>query len=106
MEVVNHICGVLNELLPAAENPMLVAQGIRAYTALKTLVADRPGHDRRHAIDATKIRQELGWRPRHDFDAGIRRTVRWYLEHRDWCEAVQVGPYRRERLGLTAARNR
>ena len=61
---------------------------------------DRPGHDRRYAIDATKIRSELGWAPKHDFDAGIAATVRWYVEHRGWCDAVQRGRYGRERLGL------
>jgi len=64
-------------------------------------VADRPGHDRRYAIDASKIRAELGWQPRHAFEAGLRETVRWYLANKPWCEAVQSGKYRRERLGLT-----
>jgi dTDP-glucose 4,6-dehydratase len=63
-------------------------------------VKDRPGHDRRYAIDASKVARELGWRPRHDFDAGLRKTVRWYLDHARWCEHVQSGKYRRERLGL------
>jgi len=73
------------------------------WAALKTFVPDRPGHDRRYAIDTSKIRRELGWAPRHDFQAGLRQTVRWYLEHRDWCEAVQAGRYQRERLGLTVS---
>ena len=68
-------------------------------TALKAFVPDRPGHDRRYAIDGTKIRRELGWAPHHAFDEGLRETVRWYLEHREWAEAVRGG-YDRERLGL------
>ena len=100
LELVDRLCAVLEERLPAASNPALVAQGVRSYATLKTFVTDRPGHDRRYAIDATKIRQELGWQPQHGFDAGIRRTVGWYLEHRDWCAAVQAGHYGRERLGL------
>jgi dTDP-glucose 4,6-dehydratase len=103
IEVVDRICDALEELLPPARNTALAARGITRYAALKTFVADRPGHDRRYAIDATKIRRELGWAPRHDFGAGIRETVRWYLAHRDWCAAVQARGYERERLGLPGA---
>jgi dTDP-glucose 4,6-dehydratase len=101
VEIVDRICAALEELLPVAQNPALAAKGIQRYQELKTFVADRPGHDRRYAIDAGKIRRELGWKPRHDFEMGIARTVRWYLDHRDWCEAVQTGRYQRERLGLS-----
>ncbi len=62
--------------------------------SLITFVPDRPGHDRRYAIDASKIERELGWRPAHVFDEGIRTTVAWYLEHRDWWEKVRSGAYR------------
>jgi len=66
-------------------------------------VRDRPGHDRRYAIDASKIERELGWKPQQDFASGLELTVRWYLEHTEWVERVQSGKYRRERLGLETA---
>jgi dTDP-glucose 4,6-dehydratase len=100
LQVVDALCAALDEELPARENPALAGRGLSSYSALKTFVPDRPGHDRRYAIDASKIRAELGWRPRHDFETGLRETVRWYLAHRAWCESVQSGKYRRERLGL------
>lgn len=100
LEVVDRICDALEALVPAAANPALAARGARAYHDLKTFVPDRPGHDRRYAIDAAKIRAELGWAPRHRFETGIVETVRWYLENRDWCALVQAGSYERQRLGL------
>ena len=100
LEVVDTLCDALDRLAPAADNPAMVAAGHASYRALKAFVADRPGHDRRYAIDAEKIRCELGWQPHHDFASGIEQTVRWYLEHRDWCEAVQAGKYERQRLGV------
>jgi dTDP-glucose 4,6-dehydratase len=100
LEIVDALCTQLERVLPAARNPMLTAAGIGAYSDLKTFVTDRPGHDRRYAIDASKVRSELGWRPAYDLDAGLAATVRWYLENRAWCEAVQSDGFQRERLGL------
>ena len=91
LQIVDLICDTLDELATSKES----------HRSLKTFVADRPGHDRRYAIDASKIRRELGWRPRHTFESGLRDTVRWYLENRAWCTQVQSGQYDRERLGLT-----
>jgi len=90
LQIVDAICDVLDTLRPQA----------KSCKTLKTFVPDRPGHDRRYAIDATKIRRELGWAPRRSFEDGLQETARWYLEHRDWCEAVQKGRYDRGRLGL------
>jgi dTDP-glucose 4,6-dehydratase len=98
LELIDRLCDTLDALRPAASNPALA--GASSYRSLKTFVTDRPGHDRRYAIDASKIRQELGWRPVYDFERGLLATVRWYLEHRGWCERVQSGQYDRERLGL------
>jgi dTDP-glucose 4,6-dehydratase len=100
LEIVDTLCAHLEEAAPAADNPALRAAGVESYAALRTFVEDRPGHDRRYAIDADKIRRDLGWRPAHDLDTGLGETVRWYLEHRDWCRAVQSGTYDRGRLGL------
>src|SRR3990167_6548118 len=90
LEIVDRICDALDERKPADAS----------HRSLKTFVPDRPGHDRRYAIDATKIRHELGWTPARTFDRGLRETVEWYVAHRDWCDAVQAGRYGRERLGL------
>jgi dTDP-glucose 4,6-dehydratase len=98
LETIDRICDALEGLLPPAANPALPPGS--SYRDLKTFVPDRPGHDRRYAIDATKIGRELGWSPRHRFEDGLMATVRWYVDHRDWCEAVQAGRYDRQRLGL------
>ncbi len=93
IEVVETICALLDELHPRADK--------RSYREQITFVADRPGHDLRYAIDASKIGRELGWKPRETFASGIRKTVLWYLENRDgWCKRVLDGTYRCERLGL------
>jgi len=96
LAVVHTLCDLLERLTP--EKPA----GIAHYTDLITHVTDRPGHDKRYAIDASKIRAQLGWRPSVTFESGLERTVRWYLENRVWCERVQSGAYRRERLGVSS----
>jgi dTDP-glucose 4,6-dehydratase len=103
LALVETICERLERVAPAAQNPRLRAAGVSRYADLRRFVPDRPGHDRRYAIDSSRVRRELGWRPAHSLEAGLDATVRWYLEHRDWCEAVQAGSYRRERLGLGAS---
>jgi dTDP-glucose 4,6-dehydratase len=100
VEIVDALCAELERILPAAENPALARAGVPTYAALKHFVQDRPGHDRRYAIDSSRAQRELGWRPAHDLASGLAATVQWYLDHRDWCQAVQSGRYRRERLGL------
>ena len=101
--VVEQVCTILEELLPASKNAAFKKQGITAYSDLMTFVTDRPGHDRRYAIDAAKIRTHLGWRPRYTFEHGLAQTVRWYVDNRRWCEAIEADRYNRERLGLEAA---
>jgi dTDP-glucose 4,6-dehydratase len=98
VEIVDALCDALEALRPSASNLALTGTG--GYRALKTFVPDRPGHDRRYAIDATKIARELGWKARHTFAEGLGETAAWYLEHRDWCDVVQRGKYDRGRLGL------
>ena len=79
------VCALLDELRPDPAGP---------YARLITYVTDRPGHDRRYAIDAHKIERELGWRPAETFETGIRKTVQWYLSNEDWVARVQSGAYR------------
>jgi dTDP-glucose 4,6-dehydratase len=104
LQVVDRLCEVLEKVRPAADNEKLRAKGIARYSELKTFVKDRPGHDRRYAIDASRIRAELGWTPRHSFESGLEDTVRWYLDNAAWCATVQSGKYERERLGLMGGR--
>ncbi len=89
LQVVEMVCQILENELPAASNPALRAKGVRRYEDLREFVPDRPGHDRRYAIDNGKIRGELGWRPRTTFRDGLERTVRWYLANREWCASIQ-----------------
>jgi dTDP-glucose 4,6-dehydratase len=90
LDVVKTICALLDELVPDGS----------PHEALITFVADRPGHDRRYAIDAGKIERELGWKPGETLETGMEKTVRWYLENREWCESVRSRGYMGERLGL------
>jgi dTDP-glucose 4,6-dehydratase len=83
LDVVNTLCDLLDELKPAAQS----------YKVQIKFVTDRPGHDRRYAIDARKIERELGWRPQETFETGLRKTAQWYLDHQDWVRKVQSGEY-------------
>lgn len=94
LEVVKQICALLDELVPGSN--------YAPHEKLITFVKDRPGHDMRYAIDATKIDESLGWKPAETFDTGLRKTVQWYLDHQTWCRRVQDGSYQRERLGLSS----
>ncbi|CAM4285193.1 dTDP-glucose 4,6-dehydratase [Pseudoalteromonas ostreae] len=89
IEVVKTICSILDQLVPKKS----------AYAEQITFVSDRPGHDRRYAIDSSKIAKELNWSPIETFETGLRKTVQWYLDNQQWCQNVQDGSYQRERLG-------
>jgi dTDP-glucose 4,6-dehydratase len=90
LHVVESICALLDELAPRQSG---------SYKEQISFVSDRPGHDLRYAIDASKIERELGWKPAETFASGLRKTVLWYLDNLDWCRRVQDGSYQRERLG-------
>jgi dTDP-glucose 4,6-dehydratase len=98
LQVVETICALLDELVPDSPHA--------PHASLVTFVEDRPGHDRRYAIDAGKIERELGWTCEETFESGMKKTVRWYLENRDWCESVVSRGYRQERLGLGSGAGR
>ncbi len=85
LEVVHTLCDLLYELKPREDG--------KSYREQITFVKDRPGHDQRYAIDATKISKELGWKPEETFETGIRKTVQWYLDNQDWVDHVQSGEY-------------
>lgn len=91
IDIVSSLCRILDELHPREDG--------KSYEEQIAFVTDRPGHDRRYAIDSTKVSRELGWKPKNTFDSGIRRTVEWYLENQEWVENVLSGKYRMERLG-------
>ena len=85
MEVVRSVCSLMDELRPASPH--------KPHSSLVTFVRDRPGHDRRYAVDAAKIQSELGWRPVETFQTGLRKTIHWYLENADWVSSIQTGEY-------------
>ena len=93
LQIVDTLCRTLDALSPRADG--------QSYAAQKTFVADRPGHDRRYAVNSGKLQRELGWSPAESFDTGLEKTIRWYLANRAWCEKVSADKYRRERLGLS-----
>ena len=93
IDVVYALCALLEEFAPSKP------EGVTAYKELVTFVSDRPGHDHRYAIDASKMASELGWQPEETFATGLRKTVQWYLANRQWCQHVQDGSYQRQRLG-------
>lgn len=92
IDIVNTICSILDELKPRS--------GGKSYNNLITFVTDRPGHDFRYAIDATKINNKLGWSPKETFASGIRKTIQWYLDNESWWRKIQDGTYNQERLGI------
>ena len=92
INIVNTICSILDELKPRSNG--------QTYSELITYVTDRPGHDFRYAIDASKIKTDLGWEPKETFKTGIRKTIQWYLDHEDWWRKIQDGTYNQERLGV------
>ena len=94
LEVVTEICKLLDELIPSKLN------GLDTFSDLISFVQDRPGHDVRYAIDASKIKNDLGWNPKEDFISGIRKTVKWYLNNLSWSRNIEDGSYRLERLGV------
>jgi dTDP-glucose 4,6-dehydratase len=93
LQVVHTICDILDKIMPKASS--------KSYREQITFVSDRPGHDFRYAIDASKLERELGWKALESFDSGMEKTVKWYLENREWWEAILSGEYRGERLGHT-----
>lgn len=94
LEVVYELCRLLDELEPTSPH--------RPHAKLVNFVTDRPGHDHRYAIDASKIERDLGWTPAETFESGLRKTVQWYLDNRGWCERAMAGRYAGERLGVAA----
>ena len=109
LEVVHKLCALFDELAPwslrggHSPTPQSSAEGrmtIESYEDLITFVTDRPGHDQRYAIDASKIQKDLGWVPANTFETGLGKAMEWYLDNVKWCQHVQGGSYQRQRLGV------
>ena len=94
MEVVDTVCTLLDELVPDSQ--------FKPHKELVKFVKDRPGHDKRYAIDASKMKTDLGWEPEETFESGLRKTVKWYLNNKEWCQHVQDGSYQRKKIGLAS----
>lgn len=105
IDVVRMICSILDELKPSWTNENLAARGLRQYSDLIYFVPDRPGHDRRYAIDASKVKREIGWQPVVSFEDGLKITVQWYIDHPGWVEHVKSGEYL-EGLGKRRSRQK
>ena len=93
IQIVEVICDVLNDIHPAGSG--------KSYHELITFVKDRPGHDFRYAIDASKLKKEIGWEPKESFNTGIQKTIEWYLKNEEWCKTIQENTYKQERLGIS-----
>ena len=97
VEVVRAICDILDEIYPVKVNPKLrgIPSNVKRYRDLISFVSDRPGHDRRYAINCDKIKNELGWKPHYDFEEGLRHTIAWYLRNSSWVDSVRSGDYQK-----------
>ena len=93
IQIVEEICDVLNDIHPAGSG--------KSYHELITFVKDRPGHDFRYAIDASKLKKEIGWEPKESFNTGIQKTIEWYLKNEEWWKTIQENTYKQERLGIS-----
>jgi dTDP-glucose 4,6-dehydratase len=93
IQIVEVICDILNDIRPAGSG--------KSYHELINFVKDRPGHDFRYAIDASKLKKEIGWEPKESFNTGIQKTIEWYLKNEEWWKTIQENTYKQERLGIS-----